>query len=241
MSQRIQLLAKSALALFSNVRLNGLVRWKDYNVFASVFQSTAEALWLVKKLANFFMTMSHFVSLFVPIMSQPPAPGFSALTGYGGRCTARTVPKETKKNSPIIIATNVSFMTAGGKLMFSLSHPLSTEALERSSRKTLNGDSIEPVLKQLSWKAKDENRRNLDSCVCFGVLGNCRRTTHQGNPSYSRGRGAAGAIFPAWRFTIDLDWAFLPVSPVMRLLVEILIVAALIYLGWNRPFKEWAA
>jgi hypothetical protein len=27
----------------------------------------------------------------------------------------------------------------------------------------------------------------------------------------------------------------------MRLLVEILIVAGLIYLGWNRPFKEWAA
>jgi len=27
----------------------------------------------------------------------------------------------------------------------------------------------------------------------------------------------------------------------MRLLVEIVIVAGLIYLGWNRPFKEWAA
>jgi hypothetical protein len=27
----------------------------------------------------------------------------------------------------------------------------------------------------------------------------------------------------------------------MRLLVEIVIVAALIYLGWNRPFKDWAA
>jgi hypothetical protein len=27
----------------------------------------------------------------------------------------------------------------------------------------------------------------------------------------------------------------------MRLLVEIVIVAVLIYLGWNRPFKEWAA
>jgi hypothetical protein len=26
----------------------------------------------------------------------------------------------------------------------------------------------------------------------------------------------------------------------MRLLLEILIVAGLIYLGWNRPFKEWA-
>jgi hypothetical protein len=27
----------------------------------------------------------------------------------------------------------------------------------------------------------------------------------------------------------------------MRLLVEILIVAGLISLGWNKPFKEWAS
>jgi hypothetical protein len=27
----------------------------------------------------------------------------------------------------------------------------------------------------------------------------------------------------------------------MRLLIEILIVAGLIYLGWNTPFKEWAS
>ncbi len=27
----------------------------------------------------------------------------------------------------------------------------------------------------------------------------------------------------------------------MRLLLEIVIVAGLIYVGWNRPFKEWAA
>jgi hypothetical protein len=26
----------------------------------------------------------------------------------------------------------------------------------------------------------------------------------------------------------------------MRLLLEIVIVGALIYLGWNTPFKEWA-
>ena len=158
MSQRIQLLAKSALALVSNVKLNGLVMWKDYNVFAPAFHSTAEAFCFVK-LAKFFTRMFHLVFSFVPIMSQPPAPGFSALTGYGGRCTARTVSEETKKNSPIIIATNVSFMTAGGRLMFFLSHPPSTEALERSSRKKLSGDWIEPV--QLSWKGEDENRRNL--------------------------------------------------------------------------------
>jgi hypothetical protein len=27
----------------------------------------------------------------------------------------------------------------------------------------------------------------------------------------------------------------------MRFLIEILIVAGLIYFGWDRPFKEWAA
>jgi hypothetical protein len=158
--QRVGRFVKSALVL-GNVGLNGLVRWKNFNVFAPVFHSTAEAFCFVKRLANFFMTMSHLVLPFVPTMTQCPAPGFSALTGYGGRCTARTVPKETKKNSPIIIATNVSFMTAGGRVDVSLSHPPSTEALERSSRKTLNGDSIEPVLKQLSWNGENENRRNL--------------------------------------------------------------------------------
>jgi hypothetical protein len=27
----------------------------------------------------------------------------------------------------------------------------------------------------------------------------------------------------------------------MRLAVEIVIIAALIFLGWNKPFKDWAA
>jgi hypothetical protein len=58
--------------------------------------------------------MFHLVFSFVPIMSQPPVSGFSALTGYGGLCTAGTVSEETKKNSPIIIETNVSLMTTGG-------------------------------------------------------------------------------------------------------------------------------
>ena len=86
------------------------------------------------------MTMFHLVFSFVPTMTQCPAAGFSALTGNGGRCTARTVSEETKKKSPIIIATNVSFMTKGEWLMLSLSHPPSTEALERSSRKKTSGD-----------------------------------------------------------------------------------------------------
>ena len=103
---------KSALVV-CNVGLNGLVMWEDYNVFATIFQSTAKALCFVKRPPNFFMTMSHLVFSFVLIISQFPASGFSALIGYGGRCTARTVPKEAKKNSPIIIATNASFITMG--------------------------------------------------------------------------------------------------------------------------------
>jgi hypothetical protein len=43
------------------------------------------------------------------------------------------------------------------------------------------------------------------------------------------------------RFPIDLGRDFLSVSAIMRLLLEIVIIATLIYLGWNRPFKEWAA
>jgi Tfp pilus assembly protein PilO len=40
---------------------------------------------------------------------------------------------------------------------------------------------------------------------------------------------------------IDLDWDILPISQVMRLLMEIVIIAAVISLGWNRPFKEQLA
>src|SRR5437667_12240930 len=112
MSQRIPLLVRSALVP-GNVGLNGLLMWKDDNVFAPVFQSTAEALCFVKRLANFFVTISHLVLSFVPTMTQCPASGFSALTGNGGRCTAGTVSEETKKNSPMTSATNVSFMTKG--------------------------------------------------------------------------------------------------------------------------------
>ncbi len=104
---------KSALALVSNVRLSGFVKWKDYNIFAPIFYTTVGALCFVKKLAKFFTMMFHLVFSFVPTMTQCPASGFSALTGNGGRCTARTVSEETKKNSPMTIATNVSFMTKG--------------------------------------------------------------------------------------------------------------------------------
>ena len=113
MSQPVVRFVKSALVL-GNAGLNGLLMWKDDNVFAPVLQSMAEALCFVERFANFFMTMFHLVLSFVPTMTQCPASGFSALTGYGGRWTARTVSEETKKNSPMTSATNVSFMTKGG-------------------------------------------------------------------------------------------------------------------------------
>jgi TRAP-type C4-dicarboxylate transport system permease small subunit len=40
--------------------------------------------------------------------------------------------------------------------------------------------------------------------------------------------------------TIDLARPFLSFSKVMRLLVEILIIATVIYVGWNKPFKQYA-
>src|SRR5205823_9450477 len=88
MLQPVVRFVKSALVL-ENVGLNGLVMWKDDNVFASILHITAEGLCFVKRLANFFMTMFHLVFSFVLIMTQCPASGFSALTGNGGRCTAR--------------------------------------------------------------------------------------------------------------------------------------------------------
>jgi hypothetical protein len=108
-SQRVPRFVKSGLALVCNVRLNGSIRWKDYNVFDLIFHTTAEALCFVKNLSKFFTTMFHLVFSFVLIMTQCPASGSSALIGYGGRCTARIVSEET--SSPIIIATNVFFKT----------------------------------------------------------------------------------------------------------------------------------
>jgi hypothetical protein len=104
MSQRVPRFVKSGLALVCNVRFNGSIRWKDYNVFDLIFHTTAEALCFVKNFAKLFTTMFHLVFSFVLIMTQCPASGCSALIGYGGRCTARIVSEETKKSSPIIIA-----------------------------------------------------------------------------------------------------------------------------------------
>ena len=66
MSQRVPWFVKSGLALVCNVRFNGPIRWKDYNVFDPIFHTTAEALCFVKKLAKFFTTMFHHVFSFVP-------------------------------------------------------------------------------------------------------------------------------------------------------------------------------
>ena len=41
--------------------------------------------------------------------------------------------------------------------------------------------------------------------------------------------------------SIALTQPFLPISKIMRLLVEIVIIAAVIFLGWNTPFKDWTA
>jgi hypothetical protein len=40
---------------------------------------------------------------------------------------------------------------------------------------------------------------------------------------------------------IDLRQHTLSFSAIMRLLVEILVVATVIYFGWNQPYKEYAA
>jgi len=40
------------------------------------------------------------------------------------------------------------------------------------------------------------------------------------------------------RIAIDIGTHFLAVSEIMRLLAELVIIAALISLGWNKPFKE---
>jgi hypothetical protein len=61
MSRRVPRFVKSALALVCNVRLNGSISSKDYNVFVPIFHTTAEALCVVKKLAKFFTTMFHLV------------------------------------------------------------------------------------------------------------------------------------------------------------------------------------
>ena len=118
MSQRAPRFVKSGLALVCNVRLNGSIRWKDYNVFARIFHTTTDALCFVKKLAKFFTMMFHLVFSFVLIMTQCPASGASGLIGNGGRCTARIVSEETKKSSPIIITTNVFFKTTREWLVF---------------------------------------------------------------------------------------------------------------------------
>jgi hypothetical protein len=121
-SQRVPRFVKSGLALVCNVRLNGSIRWKDYNVFDLIFHTTAEALCFIKNLSKFFTTMFHLVFSFVLIMTQCPASGSSALIGYGGCCTARIVSEETKKSSPIIIATNVLFKTTREWVGVSISH-----------------------------------------------------------------------------------------------------------------------
>jgi hypothetical protein len=57
-----------------------------------------------------------------------------------------------------------------------------------------------------------------------------------------RGKGAwrplRFTLFNDLTIPIDLGPHFLPVSAPMRLVAEIVIIAAVIFLGWNKPFKE---
>jgi hypothetical protein len=60
-----------------------------------------------RKLAKFFTTIFHPIFSFALIITQCPASGFSALIGYGGRCTARIVSEETAKSSATTVARSV--------------------------------------------------------------------------------------------------------------------------------------
>ena len=51
-----------------------------------------------------------------------------------------------------------------------------------------------------------------------------------------KARGAHGAL-RALTISIALTRPFLPISKIMRLVVEIVIIAAVIFIGWNKPFK----
>ena len=41
--------------------------------------------------------------------------------------------------------------------------------------------------------------------------------------------------------SIDLAPFFLAISDIMRLMFEIVIIAAVIAFGWSKPFKDWTA
>jgi len=41
--------------------------------------------------------------------------------------------------------------------------------------------------------------------------------------------------------SIDLTPFFLAILDMMRLLAELVIIVALIFFGWNKPFKDWTA
>jgi hypothetical protein len=60
-------------------------------------------------------------------------------------------------------------------------------------------------------------------------------------PSAAVSRVNAELRASAMQISIDLTRPFLPVSQIMRLLAELVIIAALIFLGWNKPFKEQVA
>jgi len=38
---------------------------------------------------------------------------------------------------------------------------------------------------------------------------------------------------------IDLNFYLLAISNIMRFVIEVVIIAAVISLGWSKPFKDW--
>ena len=49
-----------------------------------------------------------------------------------------------------------------------------------------------------------------------------------------------GVAAGGYDLTIDFGPAFLALSGSMRLLIEVLIIAALICVGWTKPYKQYA-
>jgi hypothetical protein len=69
--------------------------------------------------------------------------------------------------------------------------------------------------------------------VCWLNLNECERRR--------RDRSTLQRFNRSTIFLVDLRGRFLSVSDIMRFLAELVIIAALIFLGWNKPFKDQVA
>ena len=77
----------------------------------------------------------------------------------------------------------------------------------------------------------------------YAPVQGCGAITTVATPSVGRSVSKCGGVHGviALAILIDLTQPFLPVSKIMRLLAELVIIGALIFLGWNKPFKEQVA